>query len=79
VILEDIEMEEWESDTRKLTKLLALHAEILSKRLGNEPHLQESYDAICDVLDYLNWELEQEPINPYSGPILDTWKSFKTN
>ena len=72
-------MEDWETDTHKLTKSLALHAESLSKRLMNEQNLQKAYDAICDVLDYLNWELEQEQVTPYSGPIPNTWTKFRAN
>lgn len=67
-----------ESHMRQLTRSLALHAQTLSRKVKTQPGLQNVYDSICEVLNYLNSELAQEPVGTFSGPIADTWSDFKS-
>ncbi|NJO51227.1 MAG: hypothetical protein HC840_19280 [Leptolyngbyaceae cyanobacterium RM2_2_4] len=53
------------SPLRNLVQGMAAHAMALRVVALSNPGLQEIYDRLCDVLDDLNFELEEE----YEGSV----------
>lgn len=60
-----------ESPLRQLTRSLAGYARTL-RTLATKSELRSVYNSLCDALDMLNAELEDER----EGPITPDWKRF---
>ncbi|MBP0019110.1 MAG: hypothetical protein J7647_16360 [Cyanobacteria bacterium SBLK] len=67
-----------ESELHRLTRELASFARIQRETatLEQNQRLIERYNKICDLLDNLNQELEQEPQTFFSGMIQQTWRKI---
>jgi hypothetical protein len=61
------------SELRTLALTLAAQANRLHEKAVIQVNLQNAYNSICDVLDYLNKELEQEA----NGELRDDWNNFR--
>lgn len=63
------------SPLRNLVKSMAAHARTLKTVALLNPGLQTIYDSLCDVLDALNLELEEED----EGAVDTDWCKFFTS
>ncbi len=61
------------SELRTLALTLVAQANRLHEKAVIQVNLQNAYNSICDVLDYLNKELEQEA----NGELRDDWNKFR--